>query len=112
MTTIERFFTKSAVVLRMAEGEEDGHYIQQESEVGTVAGHLQQADAELVAQLGLSLTQAFTFWCGVSEDIQEGDKLRIESVLYGVKAVMRVDASPRNPHLEIVLEYINRNAGS
>lgn len=83
--------------------DDDDNSFSEEQSVGTFNGQLQQANAELVASLGLSFTKAFTIWCDVATDVKEGDTLYSPTDKYSVRAVMKNNIG-QNRHLEIVVQ--------
>jgi len=70
-------------------------------------GHLQQATAELVEDLGLSFTKSFSLWCDKDTNIVKGDKITdSDSNTYLVRAVMsrNYNLSRMNEHLQVIVE--------
>ena len=50
-------------------------------------GHRQQANSDVVENLGLAFTKTFAIWCAVNTDIQEGDTISDGLDTYSVKAI-------------------------
>lgn len=71
--------------------------------MGSFSGHRQQASAELVQNLGLTYTKAFTVWCPVGTDVVEGDTIEAEDGKYSVRAV-QLNGNGLNRHKQIVAE--------
>jgi len=101
---ISDFFTTLYVVKRSAwSTDEEGNPYSGEVEVGSFMGHIQDAQAELVASLGLTLTKMFTIWCPVSSSVLAGDTLESIQGIYSVKAIRTFNIGD-NKHLEIVVQ--------
>ena len=98
MSTIERFYTTTFTVYRLAYVANKGSY----SSNGTFLGHIQQAQAELQEQLVDMFSRMFIVWCAVGTDIQEGDRINDGTNDYKVKAV-RLNNVGANTHLEVVV---------
>jgi len=78
--------------------------ISSREEVGSFYGHLQQTSAELVENLGMSFTSAFTLWCPIDTDLETGDSLEDESNTYSVRAINKKNYGGSNQHLEVFIE--------
>jgi len=100
--SIERFFTTLFTVRRQSWS----GVLSSMSQVATFYGHLQPLQAELAETLGLTFTQAFTVWCPVDTNVQEGDEIEAGGVVYGVKAKQTHDYAPnaQNRHIELIAE--------
>jgi len=101
---ISDFFTTSFTVKRptwKTDGQ-DNEYTEKE-EAGAFLGHLQQAQAELVQNLGLSFTKAYSVWCAFGTDVKEGDTIVAGDVSYSVRA-KRDHMVGSNEHVELVVE--------
>lgn len=101
---IEDFFTTLFTVNRSAwttDGE--GNPYSTESEGETFYGHIQQANAELVQHLGLSLTKAFSVWCARDTDVKAGDTIATNGTTYSVRAVQD-NATGDSEHFELIVE--------
>lgn len=70
---------------------------------GTFDGHLQQAAADLVQHMGLSLTKTFAVWCALGTDVIDGDTLETAEGTYSVRAIQSY-AIGGNAHLELIVE--------
>lgn len=101
---IQDFYITPFTVKR-ASWTEDGEGNKQSAEITitTFSGHIQQANAELVQSLGLTLTKSFSVWCPLNTDVLEGDTLEASSGLYSVKAKQR-NAVGDNKHLELIVQ--------
>jgi hypothetical protein len=75
------------------------------STVATFYGHIQPLQAELAETMGLTFTQAFTVWCPVTSNVQEGDEIEAGGVIYNVKAKQTHNYAPgaQNRHLELIV---------
>lgn len=105
---IEKWYNSTATVKRHIES---GNTSEQ-STIGTIDGHLQQARPELVESLNMDFSTAFTFWCAPDSDIKRADELIIEQGFpaspgdtekYSVRAIQE-NYTGRNKHLEVVIE--------
>lgn len=96
---IERFYTTNFSVRRMVWSGDSSS----EQSIESFMGHIQQAAAELSESMGLSFSKAFTIWCPVDTDIEDGDAVTDGEWLYTVKAV-RENKVGINQHLEVVVE--------
>lgn len=74
-----------------------------ESTVGTFTGHIQQANAQLAASLGLSFTKTHSIWCAIGTDVKEGDHLTSASGSYTVRAKQTNNIGD-NKHIELTVE--------
>lgn len=101
---ITDFFTTTFTVSR-SQWTEDGQGNPQsaEAEVATFLGHLQQANASLVQNLGLSLTTSFAVWCLPTANVRAGDTITDGSRSFSVRAVM-ANVIGANAHLELIVE--------
>lgn len=101
---ISDFFTTAYTITRPQWlTDEAGNPYSAAVEVETFSGHLQQARAELVANLGLSFTKTFLLWCPVTTDVKAGDSVTDGTNAYSVRAVQRNDIG-ENRHLELIVE--------
>ena len=75
-----------------------------ETEIGTFLGHLQQASAELVANMNLNFTNTYTIWCSSASNVLVGDRLTSGGSDYSVKAIQDNTSVGANKHLELVVE--------
>lgn len=100
-------FTTEFVVRRAvwAKDGEDNDY-STEQLVGTFLGHIQQTQAELVQDLGLSLTNAYKVLCPVNTNVLAGDTIESNEGMYSVKAIKKV-AIGLNPHLVLIAQQDN-----
>ncbi|MEQ9135756.1 MAG: hypothetical protein RLO51_11145 [Thalassobaculum sp.] len=101
---ISRHFTTTYSVTRSewtTDGE--GNPYSTEESVGTFPGHIQQARAELVQNLGLTLTKSFTVWCPVDADVKAGDTITDGTTTYSVRAA-QLWSLGTNPHLKLIVE--------
>jgi hypothetical protein len=101
---ITDYFTTTFTVSR-SEWTQDGEGNLQSTEaaVTTFKGHIQQASAELVENLGLSLTKSFTVWCLPSVNVKAGDTITDGSRSFSVRAVM-ANVIGAHAHFELVVE--------
>lgn len=101
---ISQFFTTTYTVKRLS-WTTDGSGNQYSTLVaeGTFKGHIQQADPDLVQNLGLSLTKTYALWCPTGTDVLEGDTVTDGTDSYTVRAVMEY-ANGDNAHLELIIE--------
>lgn len=97
--SIERFFDKTFTVKRMVWSGDSSGEVSQTS----ITGHLQQAAPELLQSLGLAFTRAFSIWCAVGSNVEEGDTLTCSGETYSVKAVMVRDYG-ENQHLQLIVQ--------
>lgn len=101
---ISDFYTTEFEVTRPVwDVDEDDHPISELAVIGTFNGHLQQAGPELIQNLGLSFTKAFTIWCALDTDVLEGDTLEASEISYTVRALQK-NVTGGNQHLELVCE--------
>lgn len=110
---ISRFFTKTFTVYRLGwtEDEEDNEYSEEEL-IGTFTGHLQQASPEITQNLGLNFGTTFTVWCNPSANVQLGDKIVHDEVIYDVRLIQNNSNVGTNTHLELVIEKRDEQSGS
>jgi hypothetical protein len=97
---IEKFYTTAFTVKRMTA------YVSGKSSlwtVGTFNGHLQQANAELIADLANAYSVSHTIWCDIATNVQAGDTLEVGSDKYSVRAVQFNEVG-QNKHLEIMAD--------
>ncbi|MCX6785921.1 MAG: hypothetical protein NTZ18_03675 [Candidatus Komeilibacteria bacterium] len=97
--TIAKFFTTQFTTKRMSWSGESSALITQ----STFDGYLQQAAAELAETLRLNFTRAFTLWCPLGTDVEEGDLISDGEFDYGVKAINKRDYGT-NQHLQLIIE--------
>lgn len=95
MSAIASWFNRTFAVRRSVWGVDgDLNPNSEEQEVSTLQGHLQQAQAELVQDLNLSMTKAFTIWCPPDSNVILGDRLINQQHLEafaGTKASVTLD---------------------
>lgn len=101
---INNFYNKSFLVLRdvWKTDEDENEYTEQE-EIGTVQGHLQQANQEMIERFGLNFQTSYSLWCDVNSDIKISDQLENEDYKFTVRAI-QINDYGFNPHLEILLD--------
>lgn len=105
MSTIERFYTSTATIVRKVAGtDENDNYIQEEAEVCSFACHKQQASPEMAQYVGQTLAKTHSVWCAVGTPVSEGDTLLIGDDYYTVHSVQRQDTG-RNQHLELTVVH-------
>ena len=77
----------------------------EKSEVGTIKGNLQQADAKQAELLNLTFGKTYNFYTRPDEDIKEGDTLKDGDDVYKVEGVRKYE-HPRmkNAHLKVILQ--------
>lgn len=101
---IADFFTTTFSVKRSVwTTDVDGNPYSTEAVQGTFDGHIQQARAELIENLGLTFTKAFSVWCALDTDVADGDTLVTDTATYSVRAIQR-NAIGGNAHLELIVE--------
>ena len=102
---INEFFTTLYVIKRASwlTDEENNPYSGL-VEVDQFMGHIQQAQAELIQSLALSLTTAFTIWCPVDTLVLAGDILESVDGQYSVKAIQKNNVGS-NKHLQLIVQY-------
>jgi len=110
--SITDFFTTLFVIKRAswATDEDDNPY-SEEVEVGQFMGHIQQASADLVQNLGMTLTSAFSVWCPLDSGIKAGDTLSSVGGVYSVKAIQKYEIGG-NKHIEAVVRLDSEVLGS
>lgn len=96
---IEKWFNTTFSISRMTWSGESSAEIAQ----GKITGHIQPISAELVQTLGLTFNKAFTIWCAVDADVEEGDTIEDASYSYSVKAV-NVRNYGGNQHKTLIVE--------
>lgn len=70
-------------------------------------GHIQQGtDENLTESVGLSFTKAFTIWCVVGTDVEEGDRLTSGDDEYDVKFKINRNMG-NNAHLRLLVEKLD-----
>lgn len=75
-TAISRFFTQTFTVQRN-QSLGGAHFGVAFSTIGSILGHMQQAQAEYIQNLGFNFRRGYIVWCPVSADIEVGDRLQI-----------------------------------
>jgi len=107
---IAHLYTLTATVIRKVAGQDyDGNYEQVESEVCGFPCYRQQATAQLIQDMGLTLSKAYAIWCDPNTPVYEGDTLQIGSDLYAVRAIQK-NGDGRNAHLELVCAHAGVSA--
>lgn len=81
----------------------DGNPYSTEATTTIFSGHIQQADPELVQNLGLTLSKTFSVWCPLSTAVLESDTIVAGANTYSVKAVMEY-ANGNNAHKELIVQ--------
>lgn len=109
---ITDFFTTLFIIYR-SEWMTDinGNAYSAEFNVGDFHGHIQQADASLVASLGLNLTNTYSIWCPVNTDIRNGDTIESADGQYSVKAIQLM-AIGDNKHIQAIVQLDGVPRGS
>lgn len=97
MSSINRFFKTTFTVERQSWSNDKST----EAEQGSFKGQLQMANEIQAEQLGSGYGKTFNIWCGLNEDVQEGDTLTEGDNTYNVKSVNRFDEG-FNQHLKII----------
>lgn len=97
---ITRFFTTTFSIYRFAWVSEKAT----NSLLGTFAGHIQQAKAELSQNLGLSMTRTYNIWLASTVNVQEGDTLVSGSDSYSVRAINKRTYLGSNQHYQLIAE--------
>jgi hypothetical protein len=101
---ISDFYTTEFSIKRAAWTEDgEGNPYSEEQVVVSFNGHIQQAQAELATNLGLSLTKAFMVWCPIGTNVKEGDILDTTEASYSVRAVQDFNNGD-NKHMELIVE--------
>lgn len=103
MKTITHLFNHQLVVQRLRT---TSGYKKAFQSTATVDGMLQEKYQEAVPRLGIIESRAFIAWVDIDEDIQEGDRIVHEGILYAVKVVTKKDYGV-NTHLQLILEKAN-----
>jgi hypothetical protein len=111
---IESKYTKIVTVYRNSWTEdEDNYFASEETEVGTIKGHLQQASPQDLENAQLNFTVGYTLWCSPTSDIKVGDRVEIDSESYSVRLLQDNSFIGSNKHYELVLEKeAEQNVGS
>lgn len=101
---ISDFFTTAFSIKRPTwKTDDDGNeYLEKDAAV-SFSGHLQQAQAELAQNLGMSLTKTYSVWCAIDTDVKEGDLIETEDQAFTVRA-KRDNLVGDNKHVELVVE--------
>ena len=93
--SIDRFFTILVAVTRMHWHDESSS----ETTVGSIYGHVQQAQPDYVEQLGEVWGRVFILWCDKAEDLLAGDTLTISSGDYsGTYSVKSIQLNATGSH--------------
>jgi hypothetical protein len=101
---IENFYTTYFTINRATwDIDTDNNPFSTETEVGTMYGHIQQAEAGLVQSLGLNFSNAYSIWCPVDTQVRAGDTLNSVAGLFSVKAVQKYNVGG-NKHLQLVAQ--------
>jgi len=99
----DKFTTEFTVRRSVWTEDEDNNKYSTEQEIGTFFGHIQQTQAELVQNMGLSLTNAYKVLAPVGTDVLSGDTIESNDGMYSVKAVKKVELG-LNPHLVLIVQ--------
>lgn len=101
---IHDLFTTTFTIERMSWSEDmHGNPYSELGEAGSFSGHLQQANSQLVQDLGLSFSKTFTVWCALETDVRTGDRLTAGASAYTVREKMDYFIGD-NAHTELVVE--------
>lgn len=110
--SIKDFFTTEFTIFRSQWSKDNnGNSFSEESEIETFNGHLQQADINLIKNLGLSFTKSFSIWCPINTDVKEGDTIYSSDTTYSVKAIQTNNIG-MNRYLELIVEKEEEIIGS
>lgn len=76
------------------------------SQIGSMVAHIQQARMELVEEMELTFSKAFTVWCPLATDIQDNDTIiDTDGNVYVVKAFWKNKVTvATNKHIELLIE--------
>ena len=109
---LDQHFTTEFTVRRSVwtEDEDDNKY-SEEQVIGTFLGHIQQAQADLVQNMGLSLTRPYKILASLNTDIVSGDTVESNDGMYSIKAIKKVELG-LNPHLVLVVQQDTVEHGS
>jgi hypothetical protein len=101
---IDDFFTTLFTVSRLVwKTDTFNNRYSEQGIVTTFYGQIQQASAELVQSLALSLTKSYLIWCPLNTNAIEGDTLMTTTQVFSVKAVMDY-AIGDNKHKQLVVQ--------
>lgn len=110
---ISRFFTKTFTNYRQSwTTDMSGFQSSSEVFVGTFAGHLQQANPEIIENLGLNFGTTYTIWCDEDTDVKLGDRITCSGDSYDVRLIQNNGNVGTNKHLELVIEKQDEPIGS
>lgn len=96
---------KTAIVTRLKE-KTAGSSVKDWKAAGEVTGMflpLNDERKQLATEQGI-IGKAFVFYTEKSADIQETDRLTIDTIIYEVKGIKKYDVGSTLDHLEILLE--------
>lgn len=83
----------------------------EEVAVGSFYGYRQQASAQYMQSLGLTITKPHIIWCPVDTDVNEGDVLESDFGTDTVRA-KQVNRDGNNAHIELIVENTAEEQGS
>jgi hypothetical protein len=108
MSTIERHFNRTVVILRI---KSDSGYKKSFASTGTADVHLQRLDEQASSQVMGVYGATHRAWIGIDEDIKEGDQVRDD--LNNLFTVISVTDDGRdfaiNEHKEVLLKIYSRD---
>lgn len=99
ITMINKRFTTKFANNRMVW---DGEYSEID-EANEFYGHIQQMSAELSQSLALTFTKAYTIWCPLNTDVEQGDVITNSGNSYNVKAIKDLLVGS-NKHKQLFVE--------
>lgn len=82
--------------------------VNEEELAGTFNGYIQQATADYIQSLGLTMTKPHIVWCGVETDVVSGDVIKADGV-YSVRA-KQINNDGVNAHCELIVEQTSEDA--
>lgn len=92
-------FTTEFINSRVSWYNEEGEY----EALNSFFGDIQQSASEVANDLNIAYTKAYTIWCGVDVNVDDGDTLESGTDVYTVRAVKRLNFG-KNKHKQLFVE--------
>lgn len=98
--SIQRWYTTQFTLKRQVFSNDSSALVAQDSFDGQIQ---QETDERFTQQLGLRFTKAFSIWCPLATDVQEGDRIESGGVTYDVRFVEDRTIG-KNSHKHLLVE--------